>query len=226
MGPDNLPIFDPERCVGCGECVRACPKGIISIISEKSKILHWNQYTECLAPCRQKCPAQIDIPKYIHYIKDGKFKEALLTIKERNPLPLVCGRVCPEPCALACRRTISDDPVAINYLKRFVADWEMNSGHRLHIPVAPSSGKKVAVVGSGPAGLSAAYFLCRLGHEVTIYEKRSQLGGMLRYGIPEYRLPKKILDWEINGILELGITARTNVDFGSDFTIDFLRARY
>lgn len=224
MGPDNLPIFDPEKCVGCGECVRACPKGIISIISEKSKILHWNQYTECLAPCRQKCPAQINIPKYINYIKDGKYKEALLTIKERNPLPLVCGRVCPEPCALACRRTISDNPVAINYLKRFVADWEMNSGHRLHIPVAPTSGKKIAIIGSGPAGLSAAYFLRRLGHEVSIYEKRSKLGGMLRYGIPEYRLPKKILDWEIEGILNLGIKAVTNVDFGTDFTMDFLRS--
>ncbi len=224
MGEDNLPRFNPERCVGCGECVRQCPKGIISIISEKSKILHWNQYTECLAPCRQKCPAQINIPKYINYIKQGKFKEALLTIKERNPLPLVCGRVCPEPCALACRRSISDEPVAINYLKRFAADWEMKSGRRLHIPVASPTGKKIAVIGSGPAGLSAAYYLRRLGHAVTIYERLPKLGGMLRYGIPEYRLPKKILDWEIEGILNLGIATRTNVDFGKDFTIDFLRA--
>ncbi len=224
MGENGLPKFQPELCVGCGACSRACPKGIISLISEKTKILHWNQYTECLAPCRQKCPAQINIPKYIQHIKRGEYAEALLTIKERNPLPLTCGRVCPEPCALACRRTINDEPVAINYLKRFAADWEMNSGSRLHIPVAPSTGKKIAVIGGGPGGLSAAYYLRRLGHEVAIFEKMPALGGMLRYGIPEYRLPKKILDWEIQGILDLGIAATTSVEFGEDFSMDFLRA--
>jgi len=224
MGEDNLPHFDPEKCKGCGECVRTCPKGIISLISEKSKILHWNQYTDCLAPCRQKCPAQINIPKYIQYIRDGEYAKALLTIKERNPLPLVCGRVCPEPCSLACRRTIKDEPVAINYLKRFVADWEMESGKRLRVPVAPDTGKKIAIVGSGPAGLSAAYFLRRLGHQVSIFEKQPKLGGMLRYGIPEYRLPKKILDWEIDGILELGVEVTTSVELGTDFNIEFLRA--
>ncbi len=223
MGDDQLPHFDPNRCVGCGECTRACPKGIISLISEKSKILHWNQFTECLAPCRQKCPAQIDIPRYIRLIKEKRYAEALLTIKEHNPLPLVCGRVCPEPCALACRRQIQDEPVAINYLKRFVADWEMNSGRRLKIPIAPATEKKVAVIGGGPAGLSAAYYLRRLGHTVVIYESMPKLGGMLRYGIPEYRLPKKVLDWEIEGILELGIEAKTNVCFGKDITLEYFK---
>ncbi len=223
MGEDGLPHFNPDRCVGCGECVRACPKGIIALISEKTKILHWNQYTECLAPCRQKCPAQIDIPKYIHYIKEGKYAEALLTIKEHNPLPLTCGRVCPEPCALACRRQIKDEPVAINYLKRFVADWEMDSGRRLTIPVAPDTQKRVAVIGSGPGGLSAAYYLRRLGHQVVIFEKMDKLGGMLRYGIPEYRLPKKILDWEIEGILNLGIEVKTGVEFGVDIKMEDIR---
>lgn len=223
MGEKGLPVFDPNRCVGCGACVRACPKGIISIISETTKILHWNLYSECLAPCRQKCPAQVNVPKYIEHIKNGEYDLALLTVKERNPLPLSTGRVCPEPCALACRRKIEDEPVAINYLKRFVADWEMNSGHRLHVPVAPDTGKKVVVIGGGPAGLSAAYYLRRLGHAVTIFEQMPALGGMLRYGIPEYRLPKAILDWEIQGILDLGIKARTGVKLGRDFTLDFLR---
>ncbi|MDX9859128.1 MAG: FAD-dependent oxidoreductase [candidate division Zixibacteria bacterium] len=225
MGEHGLPKFNPDLCVGCGACARNCPKGIISLISEKTKILHWNQYTECLAPCRQKCPAQINIPKYIQHIKRGEYEQALLTIKERNPMPLSIGRVCPEPCALACRRTINDEPVAINYLKRFVADWEMNSGKRLHIPVGPSTGKRVAVVGGGPGGLSAAFYLRRLGHDVTIYDKMPALGGMLRYGIPEYRLPKKVLDWEIEGILNLGITATTGVEFGKDFNMEFLRAK-
>jgi NADPH-dependent glutamate synthase beta subunit-like oxidoreductase len=224
MGEEGLPVFDPDRCVGCGACARACPKGIITIISETTKILHWNRYSECLAPCRQKCPAQINIPKYIEHIKRGEFAQALLTIKECNPLPLSTGRVCPEPCSLACRRHIEDEPVAINYMKRFAADWEMSSGHRLHIPVAPDTGKRVAVIGGGPAGLSAAFYLRRLGHAVRIYEKMPALGGMLRYGIPEYRLPKKILDWEIEGIVELGIEVTTNVEIGHDFSIDFLRA--
>ncbi|MCD4761114.1 FAD-dependent oxidoreductase [bacterium] len=224
MGDDFLPHFNPDLCVGCGACVRACPKGIVSLMSEKTKILHWNQYNECLAPCRQKCPAQINIPKYIQHIERGEYAEALMTIKESNPLPISTGRVCPEPCNLACRRTINDKPVAINYLKRFVADWEMDLGYRLHVPVAPDTGKKVAIIGGGPGGLSAAYFLKRLGHEVAIYEKLPALGGMLRYGIPEYRLPKKALDWEIEGILSLGITATTGVEFGKDISVDSLMA--
>ncbi len=224
MGDEGLPVFDPERCVGCGECTRACPKGIIGLISSTTKILHWNQYTECLAPCQQKCPAQIDVRKYIQYIKEGKYKEALLTIKEHNPLPSTCGRVCPEPCALACRRQIRDEPVAINYLKRFAADQEMQSGIHYEVPIAANTGKRVAVIGGGPSGLSAAYYLRRLGHSVTIYDKMPKLGGMLRYGIPEYRLPKKVLDWEIQGILDLGVEARTNVEFGKSFKMELLKA--
>ena len=224
MGPDRLPIFMPDLCRGCGACVRVCPRGIISLISSTTKILHFNQYSECLAPCQQKCPAQIDIPAYIEHIREGRFREAILTIKERNPLPLSCGRVCPHPCEDVCRRGIEDEPVAINHLKRYVAGWEKNRYLHLEVSVAPPTGCKVAVIGGGPAGLSCAYFLRRLGHMVTIYEQMPKLGGMLRYGIPEYRLPKRMLDWDIEGIINLGIEVRTGVKFGEDFGLEFLQA--
>ena len=226
MGSHGLPIFKPDKCVGCGACVRTCPKGIISLISNTTKLLHLNTTDECLAPCRQRCPAQINIPGYIDAIRRQEYDEAVRILKERNPLILVCGRICPHPCEDWCRRGESgqDDPVAINMMKRFVADWEMNSGRRVDLPVAPDSGKRVAVIGGGPAGLSCAYFLRRIGHAVTIFESMPRLGGMLRYGIPEYRLPKKTLDWEIQGILDLGVEARKNVSYGKDFDTEFLLA--
>jgi len=223
MGPDRLPAFDPNLCRGCGACSLACPRGIISLISSTIKILHFNQYSECLAPCRQKCPAQIDIPTYIEHLKAGRYKEAILTIKERNPLPLACSRVCPHPCEDVCRRGAVDEAVSINQLKRFAADWEMNQGAHLEVPVAAPTGHKVAVIGGGPAGLSCAYYLARLGHAITIFEKMPELGGMLRYGIPEYRLPKKTLDWEIEGITRLGIDVKTNIGFGEDITLEALK---
>jgi len=224
MGKHGLPIFKPEKCVGCGACVKTCPKGIISLISATTRLIHLNNEDECLAPCRQRCPAQIDIPGYIDAIRKGDYEEAVRVLKERNPLILVCGRVCPHPCEDWCRRGESgkDDPVAINMLKRFVADWEMNSGKRVEVTQAPDTGKRVAVIGGGPAGLSCAYFLRRLGHQVTLFESMPNLGGMLRYGIPEYRLPKEILDWEIQGIIDLGVEVRKNVRFGEDFNVEFL----
>jgi len=196
------------------------PKNILTVRTMSQRLLHFNEEDDALAPCRQTCPAEIDIPLYISQIKDGDYEGAVHTIRERNPLLLSCGRVCPHPCESYCRRGIEDEPVSINQLKRFVADLEMNSGKRIPIPCAPDTGKRIAVVGGGPAGLSCAYFLRRLGHEVTIYEAMPEMGGIIRYGIPEYRLPKKVLSWEIEGILNLGIEHHTNMRLGVDFDLD------
>ena len=225
MGPQGYPVVDREKCVGCGVCEQICPKGVMNVTTASQRILHFNQSDDRLAPCRQTCPAEIDIPKYVDQIRAGDYEGAVNTIRERNPLLLACGRVCPHPCEENCRRGIEDAPVSINQLKRFAADYEMNAGKRLPVPVAPATGKHVAVVGGGPAGLTCAFFLRRLGHAVTIYEAMPKLGGMLRYGIPEYRLPKKVLDWEIEGILNLGIEVHTNLKFGRDFDLASLTAK-
>ena len=220
----GLPLFDPERCVGCGSCVEACPKGIVKLVGETTKILHWNKYTQCLSPCRQRCPAQINIPKYLGQARRGEFAAALRTIKDNNPLTTATGRVCPELCATECRRTIKDDPLAINAVKRFLSDWERDSGNRQVVQVAADTGKKIAVVGGGPSGLTAAYYLRRLGHQVDIFEQMPKLGGMPLYGIPDYRLSEEQYQWDIDGVLELGVTAHTGVALGKDFTIRSLKA--
>lgn len=224
IGPHGYPVVNEMKCVGCGACEKVCPKDIMEIKTMSQKLLHLNQYNDRIAPCQQTCPAEIDIPKYIYQTKIGDYEGAVNTIRERNPLLLACGRVCPHPCENKCRRGIEDEPVSINQLKRFVADYEMNSGKRLPISCAPSTGKKVAVIGGGPAGLSNAFFLRRLGHEVTIFDAMPKLGGMIRYGIPEYRLPKEVLAWEIQGILDLGVEHKPNMILGKDFDIGSLMA--
>ena len=219
----GLPAFDPNLCVGCGACVVACPKGIINLVEEKTKILHWNQYTECLSPCRQKCPAQINIPKYLAQAKNGEYAAALATVKDNNPLAVATGRVCPEVCATECRRQVLDAPLAINAVKRFLSEWEKEGGERLQVSVAPETGHKVAIVGGGPSGLSAAYYLARLGHQVEIFEMMPKLGGMPLYGIPDYRLSEEQYSWDINGVLELGVKAHTGKKLGEDFTLQSLK---
>lgn len=219
MGSDGYPVVDEFKCVGCGACEKVCPKSILTVRTMSQRLLHFNEEDDALAPCRQTCPAEIDIPKYIACIRDGDYEGAVNTIRERNPLLLTCGRVCPHPCEDYCRRGIEDEPVSINQLKRFAADYEMKSGTRLPVACAPDTDKKVAVIGGGPAGLTCAFFLRRLGHAVTIFDMMPKLGGMVRYGIPEYRLPKEVLQWEIDGILNLGIEYKTNVRLGVDFSI-------
>jgi formate dehydrogenase beta subunit len=222
MGPDNLPVVNLEKCTGCGTCERICPKHIITLTSNTHRIEREYTTEECTAPCQRACPAGIEIPIYIRKIKEGDYLGAVRVIKETNPFPLVCGRICVHPCEYECRRNLVDEPVAINHLKRFAADYEMNSGQRAQVPRAPASEKRVAVVGGGAEGLTAAYFLNRLGHDVVVYEGSSMLGGLLRTGIAENRLPQNVLDYEIAGILEAGVEAKTGRKLGRDFTVDSL----
>lgn len=187
------------------------------------KSLLRNHYGDCVAPCVVRCPANIDIQKYIYHVNCGNFTEALATIKESNPLPAVCGRVCPHPCETECRRNALDGAVNINAIKRFVADWDTLQLAPYKPPCAPDTGFKIAIVGAGPAGLTAAWFLRRRGHAVSIFEMQEAAGGMLRWGIPRYRLPEKDLDAEINSIVDLGIDISYNSILGRDFTLESLK---
>jgi formate dehydrogenase major subunit len=188
------------------------------------ELLLSDHYADCFGPCRLSCPADVDIQGYMSLISLGQFREAISLIKEKNPLPSVCGRVCTRKCELSCRRNMLDEPVGIDFLKRYIADWDMID--KMWQPkVEPLNGKRVAIVGSGPAGLTCAYYLRCKGYSPTIYESLPGLGGMLRYGIPEYRLPKEVLDKEINWILDLGVDVFTNRKLGRDFQIDDLFAQ-
>ncbi len=225
MSEQGLPVVDPDLCTGCGTCVRTCPKDIIQLHGNFADLSLVHCHEECTAPCQRRCPAQINIPGYIQAIKHRQYEKAVRIIKERNPLPLTCGRVCPHECEMQCRRNLIDEPVNINHLKRFAADIEMNSGQRYRYACAPPSGRRVAIVGGGPGGLTAAFYLTRLGHQCTIFEAMPKLGGMLRYGIPQYRLPKsEVLDWEIESIVSMGVEVRLETRLGRDFTIDSLKA--
>jgi len=207
-----------------GMVVRTESDDLINLRRMALELLLSDHYGDCIAPCKLACPAGIDIQGHIALTANGQYQEAIKLIKQSNPLPLVCGRVCPRFCETKCRRNLVDGPVAINALKRFVADYEQNNGAPYIPQPKPATGHRVAIVGGGPAGLSAAYYLALEGHEVTIFEANSQLGGMLRYGIPEYRLPKAILDKEIAAIANLCHEIRYNVSLGKDFTIDSLKA--
>lgn len=178
---------------------------------------------DCIAPCQLACPANTDCQGYVGLIANGKFEDALKLIKNTNPLPASIGRVCPHPCEKACRRGKVEEPINIAQLKFFAADLDLK-GEKYLPACAKATGKKVAIVGGGPAGLTAAYYLRTLGHEVTAFDMMDKMGGMLRYGIPQYRLPKELLDSEIALIEKLGVRLVNNVKFGKDITLDMLKS--
>ncbi|MFO7859617.1 MAG: FAD-dependent oxidoreductase [Desulfosalsimonas sp.] len=222
-----------DACTGCGQCAENCPVTMASgwdagIGTRKAIYRSFPQsvpITFCIdkkdrAPCVSACPAHANVQGYVQLIGQGKYEEALRLIMEKIPLPGVLGRVCPHPCETRCRRQEIDASVSIRELKRFVADAvDLDS---LPLPEITLRQEKVAVIGSGPAGLTAAWDLARAGYQVTIFEAMEQLGGMLRYGIPDYRLPPGVLDREIAYLLKIGITAKTGQRLGREITLKSL----
>lgn len=178
---------------------------------------------DCKAPCSLNCPAGTDCQGYVGLIANGQYREAVKLIKEKVPLPASIGRICPHPCEQACRRKLVEDPIAIAHLKSFAADLDLRSWEPYRPECAPDTHKKISIVGGGPAGLTAAYFLRTMGHSVTVYDAMPKMGGMLRYGIPQYRLPKEVLDQEIAAIAKLGVTMFNNAKVGDGLTLDGLQ---
>ena len=249
---------ETANCVACGKCVESCPAGAVKLgqkLCDKQgcqisyprmplpgsqpwgehmwshnyrDVNRINCYDTGTAPCKTACPAHIAIQGYLKLAKEGRYEEALALIKKDNPLPAVCGRVCNKRCEDACTRGTIDEAVAIDDVKRFIAERDLNSDTRyIPKPVIPSLrggfDEKIAIIGSGPAGLSCAYYLALTGYKPTIFEKNQEPGGMLRYGIPSYKLEKDLLAAEIDVIKEMGVEIRCGVEVGKDITIEELR---
>jgi formate dehydrogenase beta subunit len=207
----DKPLQD-SGCRFCGACVEVCPTG--ALMDADAAYQPDKDWEETAVPCKHACPAGINVPLYVYLIGEGKFQEALAIIREKVPFPGTLGRVCIHPCEEACRRSALNDAISIKFLKRFVADrdygfWKYYS-HKL-----PATGKKVAIIGSGPAGLTAGYYLAKDGHTVTVFEQYSKAGGMMRVGIPDYRLPPEVLDKEIQVIEEAGVEIKLNTKIES-----------
>jgi len=242
---------DKTKCVGCGECIEVCPTNAIKLgqkicTKEEVKIAirkefpndtewgpdKWNpDYRENreetldsgTSPCKTDCPAHISIPGYIKLASQGRYKEALEMIKKENPFPAVCGRVCPALCEDACTRGDLDDPIAIDDIKKFIAEQDLNEEFRFIPRIKNDYDKNIAIIGAGPSGLSCAYYLAVEGYKVTVFEKQSTLGGMLTLGIPNFRLEKNVINAEIDILKELGVKFQTGVEVGKDITLPELR---
>ncbi len=241
-----------ENCVACGGCVEVCPQNAAKLgqklcqerpVKVEKKAIpddhlffgkeHWQ--TDFLtnrdnvvpetgtAPCKTNCPAHIAVQGYLKKAAEGKYREALELIKKENPFPAVCGRVCARFCEQVCTRGDVDAPVAIDEVKKFIAEQDLKEEHRFVPKKLNSEGKKIAVIGAGPAGLSCAYYLAIWGHEVTVFEKESKAGGMMQFGMPSFRLEKDVVDAEIDIIRELGVEIKTGIEVGKDVTIQELR---
>lgn len=211
-----------------GMKINTATEAVVKARKTALELLLSNHYADCLGPCKQHCPAGVDVQGYISLIDKGRYSDAVALIKETNPLPAICGRVCVRPCEAACRRNLLDEQsaVGIDYLKRFAADYDLKSPHKYIPKIKPETGKKVAVIGAGPGGLSAAHFLRLEGHQVEIFEAAPKSGGWLRYGIPEYRLPNEILDEEVKSITDLGVKIHYNSKFGDTVSYEKIKQNF
>lgn len=250
---------EPQNCVACGRCVEFCPAGAVKLgqklctkngpvqypKQELPDTVKWgpekwavdyrdknriNCYDTGTAPCKTACPAHIAVQGYLKMAAQGRYRDALALIKKENPFPAVCGRICNRRCEDACTRGTVDQAVAIDAVKKFVAQQDLNAAHRYVPPVVQPSlqgpwPQKIAIIGGGPAGLSCAYFLALQGYRPTVFEKNEHPGGMLRYGIPSFKLEKDVIDAEIDILRELGVTIRCGVEVGKDVTLAQLRAQ-
>ncbi len=215
VGLTKSSMYDDSDCRFCGNCVEVCPTGALT-----DKDLPREEREDVLVPCIANCPAGVDIPRYIHLINKGNYSEAIAVIRERIPFPDILGRVCFHPCEDVCRRGELNEPMSICALKWFATD---NDNGSLKLKPKKSTGKKVAIVGSGPSGLSAAYYLSLSGHSVTIFESEGNIGGMLRYAIPDYRLSPAVLDKEIGKLKDLKVEFKTNTSVGNKIKLSDLR---